>query len=401
MKPMIRGNICLNAHPLGCAAMVDGWIARAKADAPSITEAARAAGRPLPKATLVIGCSTGYGLASRITAAFGCGAATVGVSFEREPSDKKPGTPGWYDNRAFDAACARDGLFSATIDADAFADETRAAVVALARERGLRFDQVVYSLASPVRVDPATGVMHRSVLKPLGEPFTGRTFDVLDGRMSEVTIQPATDDEVAATVKVMGGEDWALWIDALRAGGALARGAFTVAYSYVGPESTKAIYRRGTIGLAKDHLEATAKALGRTHADLALGAYVSVNKALVTRASAVIPVISVYVAALYSVMKAKGLHEGCVEQISRLFSERLYAGGSVTAAPETDGQGRIRLDDYEMDADVQTEVMRRMAALVEGGPSGLLDMAGYRQDFMRVHGFDVPGVDYSADVELS
>ncbi len=311
MKPMIRGNICLNAHPEGCAAMVDGWIARAKAAATSMTAAAEAAGKPLPRATLVLGCSTGYGLASRITAAFGCGAATVGVSLEREPSDRKPGTPGWYDNRAFDAAAARDGIFSATIDADAFADETRAAVVALARERGLRFDQVVYSLASPVRVDPATGVMHRSALKPIGEPFTGRTFDVVDGRMSEVTIQPATDDEVEATVKVMGGEDWELWIGALSEAGVLAPGCVTLAYSYVGPAHTSAIYRGGSIGRAKEHLERTAKSIADRLSASGGAAYVAVNKAVVTRASAVIPVVALYVAALFKTMKELGLHEDC------------------------------------------------------------------------------------------
>ncbi|MCP5453776.1 MAG: trans-2-enoyl-CoA reductase family protein [Spirochaetaceae bacterium] len=394
MKPMIRGNICLNAHPEGCAAMVDGWIARAKAASSSMTAAAEAAGKALPRATLVLGCSTGYGLASRITAAFGCGAATVGVSLEREPSDRKPGTPGWYDNRAFDAACARDGLFSATIDADAFADETRAAVVALARERGLRFDQVVYSLASPVRVDPATGVMHRSALKPIGEPFTGRSFDVVDGRMSEVTIQPATDDEVEATVKVMGGEDWELWIGALSEAGVLAPGCVTLAYSYVGPSHTSAIYRGGSIGRAKEHLERTAKSIAGRLAASGGAAYVAVNKAVVTRASAVIPVVALYVAALFKTMKELGLHEDCQDQMLRLYRDRLLAPGAVP----TDDEGRIRLDDLEMRADVQEATARRFASASEDKLAETVDLDGFRHDFLEAHGFDVPGVDYDADV---
>ena len=394
MKPMIRGNICLNAHPEGCAAMVENWIARAKADAPAMTAAALAAGRPLPRATLVLGCSTGYGLASRIAAAFGCGAATVGVSLEREPSDKKAGTPGWYDNRAFDAACTRDGLFSATIDADAFADATRAAVVALARECGLVFDQVVYSLASPVRVDPATGVMHRSVLKPLGEPFTGRTFDVVDGRMSEVTIQPATDEEVEATVKVMGGEDWQLWIGALSEAGVLAPGCVTLAYSYVGPAHTAGIYRGGSIGRAKEHLERTAAAISDRLAASGGQAYVAVNKAVVTRASAVIPVVSLYVAALFKTMKELGLHEDCQDQMLRLYRERLLAPSAVP----TDAAGRIRLDDLEMRADVQEATARRFSAATEENLAETVDLDGFRHDFLEAHGFDMPGVDYDADV---
>ena len=394
MTPMIRSNICLNAHPAGCAAMVKGWIARAVADKPAIAEAADKSGKPLPEAVLVLGCSTGYGLASRITAAFACGARTVGVSLEREPSDKKPGTPGWYDNRAFDAAALREGLFSATLDADAFADETRSRVIALAKAENLRFDQVIYSLASPVRTDPATGVMHRSVLKPLGAPFTGRTFDVLDGRMSEVTIQPANDDEVAATVKVMGGEDWSLWIDALSAAGVLAPGCVTVAYSYIGPAHTADIYRGGSIGRAKEDLERTAGVLTERLAALKGSAYVAVNKAVVTRASAVIPVVSLYVAALFKTMKELGLHEDCQDQMLRLYRERLLAPGRVPV----DAEGRIRLDDLEMRDDVQEGTARRFNAATEANLAQTVDLEGFRHDFLEAHGFDMPGVDYSADV---
>jgi enoyl-[acyl-carrier protein] reductase/trans-2-enoyl-CoA reductase (NAD+) len=374
--------------------MVGDWIARVMAAKTTITAAAKASGKPLPKAVLVLGCSTGYGLASRITAAFACGAATVGVSLEREPSDRKSGTPGWYDNRAFDAAALKAGLFSATFDADAFADETRAKVIALAKAEGLRFDQVIYSLASPVRTDPATGVMHRSVLKPLAEPFTGRTFDVVDGSMSEVTIQPATDDEVAATVKVMGGEDWALWIRALSGAGVLAPGCVTVAYSYIGPEHTARIYRGGSIGRAKEDLERTAGSLSRELAPLGGAAYVAVNKAVVTRASAVIPVVALYVAALFKTMKELGLHEDCQDQMLRLYRDRLLASGPVPV----DAEGRIRLDELEMRADVQEGTTRRFYAATEANLADTVDLEGFRHDFLEAHGFDMPGVDYDADV---
>jgi len=374
--------------------MVDSWIARAIASRPAALAAAKDSGKPIPKTVLVIGCSTGYGLASRITAAFSFGAGTVGVSLEREPSDKKSGTPGWYDNRAFDAASAKAGLFSATLDADAFADGTRARVVDLAKERGLRFDQVIYSLASPVRVDPATGVMHRSVLKPIGESFTGRTFDVVSGEMGEVTIQPATDEEVAATVKVMGGEDWELWVKALSEAGLLAPGCVTLAYSYIGPEHTSKIYRAGAIGRAKEHLERTAGALSAYLAPIGGSAMVAVNKAVVTRASAVIPVVALYVAALFKAMKELGLHEDCLDQIARLYRDRLLARGPVPV----DAEGRIRMDDWEMRDDVQERTARYFTEATEASLARAVDLAGFKHDFLEAHGFDMPGVDYAADV---
>ncbi|MBN2875468.1 MAG: trans-2-enoyl-CoA reductase family protein [Spirochaetales bacterium] len=394
IKPMIRSNLCLNAHPAGCAAMVDAWAARARSSSAAIQTAALHAGKPLPRTTLVIGCSTGYGLATRISAAFACGAGTMGVSLEREPGDTKSGTPGWYNNRAFDDAAKAAGLYSHTINADAFADATRAEVIERARAEGLRFDQVVYSLASPVRVDPATGVMYRSALKPIGEPFTGRTFDVVTGAMSEVSIQPATDDEVAATVKVMGGEDWEMWIHALAEAGVLAPGCQSFAYSYIGPENTSRIYRGGAIGKAKEHLEKTAVALDSYLSTSGGHAWVAVNKAVVTRASAVIPVVALYVAALFRTMKDLDLHEDCLDQMLRLYEERLFASGGVPV----DEAGRIRMDDREMRTDVQESTSRHFMAATEENLAQEVDLAGFRHDFLEAHGFDIDGVDYEADV---
>ncbi|TFG84733.1 MAG: bifunctional NADH-specific enoyl-ACP reductase/trans-2-enoyl-CoA reductase, partial [Spirochaetales bacterium] len=276
VKPMVRNNICLNAHPTGCEALVNDWIERTVASRGSIVEAALASGKPLPKAVLVLGCSTGYGLATRIGAAFACGASTIGVSFEREPNDKKPASAGWYDNRAFDRAAKASGLYSVTYNLDAFSDLTRAEVIRRARLDGLQFDQVIYSLASPVRVDPKTGVMHKSTLKPLGTSFSGTTVDAFTGVMSEVSVKPASEDEAAETVKVMGGEDWELWIRALADADVLARGCVTMAYSYMGPEHSWPVYRYGTIGRAKEHLERTAPILTGVLKDLGGKAFVSI-----------------------------------------------------------------------------------------------------------------------------
>jgi enoyl-[acyl-carrier protein] reductase / trans-2-enoyl-CoA reductase (NAD+) len=394
VKPMIRSMICINAHPAGCEAMVGDWVERAIEARSSVAQAAKASGKPLPKAVLVLGCSTGYGLASRVTAAFSAGAKTIGVSLEREPSDKKPGSPGWYDNRAFDRQAAANGLYSATFNMDAFSDEARAEVIRRARLDGLEFDQVIYSLASPVRTDPKTGVMHKSSLKPLSKPFSGISVDAFTGEIKTVSIEPATEDDAAETVKVMGGEDWELWIRALADAGVLARGCVTLAYSYIGSEHSWPIYRYGTIGRAKEHLERTAPALNSILKDLGGKAYVSVNKALVTRASAVIPVIPLYVAALFKTMKGMGLHEDCLDQIFRLYRERLLASG----LPAVDEEGRIRLDDWEMRFDVQEETTRRMREAQEGKLEEATDMEGFRRDFLQAHGFDLPGVDYDADV---
>jgi enoyl-[acyl-carrier protein] reductase/trans-2-enoyl-CoA reductase (NAD+) len=391
---MISSNICLSAHPLGCAAETRRQIDFVKARKPSYGGLAK------PKTVLVIGASGGYGLASRIAAAFGCGAATVGLSYEKAPSATKTGTPGWYNNRAFDEAAKAEGLASITIDADAFGNEAKEAAIAAARKLGASFDLVVYSLASPVRTDPATGVMYRSAIKPIGASYKGRTVDVFSGVLSEAEVGPADEDEIAQTVKVMGGEDWELWIKALAGAGVLSKDAITVAYSYIGPELSWPIYRDGTIGRAKIHLDATAKAMTAKPAVPGLRAYVSVNKAVVTRASSVIPVIPLYVSVLFKVMKARGSHEDCIAQMDRLFRDRLYKAGAEgkPALPPLDADGRIRIDDLEMSPGVQAEVEAAMAHITPENLESLADLEGFRNDFLTMHGFAVPGVDYAADI---
>jgi enoyl-[acyl-carrier protein] reductase/trans-2-enoyl-CoA reductase (NAD+) len=401
VKPMIRSNICINAHPLGCAKEVEHQIAYVQA---KNSARGRKPGAPVSggshkagpvKAALVLGCSTGYGLASRITATFGYGAATVGVSFEKEGTETKSGTPGWYNNKAFDRAAAKAGIPSITINGDAFSDAVRTQVIDAAKKLGVTFDAVIYSLASPVRTDPDTGVMYKSVLKPFGKPFSGMTVDTMSGKLSMMSAEPANEDEAAQTVKVMGGEDWARWMKQLTAAGVLSKGCVTVAYSYIGPALSHAIYRDGTIGGAKKHLEKTARELDAVLAkDIGGAAYVSINKGLVTRSSAVIPIIPLYLSVLFKVMKAKGTHEGCVEQIERLWAERLYAG---TAVP-VDAEHLIRIDDLELDPAVQKEVDARLARVTEENLPELGDLTGYRHDFLAANGFDVAGIDYEADV---
>ncbi len=401
IKPMIRNNICLNSHPEGCAQMVRNQIALVKKEIGPSNKA--------PKLVLVVGCSTGYGLSSRIAAAFGYGSATVGVSFEKAGSEKKPGTPGFYDNLAFDLEAKKAGLVSRTLDGDAFSNEIKAqsieAIKAAAAEAGIpaKVDLVVYSIASPVRTDPKDGVMYRSVIKPIGAPYTGQTMDMLTGKLSTVSAEPANDEEIANTVKVMGGEDWELWLEALGAAGVLADDARTVAYTYIGPELSWAIYKNGTIGRAKEDLERAANAINAKLATKGGAAWVSVNKALVTRASAVIPIIPLYISSLFKVMKEKGLHEGCVEQIVRLYRDRLYgapAGNAASdnAAVPVDEARRIRIDDWEMRDDVQKETKERMDRITEETLFQLADVEGFKHDFMEAHGFDVEGVDYDADV---
>lgn len=384
LKPMVRNNICINAHPDGCALETRRQIETVRGHKAAYD---RLSG---PKSVLVVGCSTGYGLASRIAAAFGFGAATIGVSFERSPSNTSTGTPGWYNNRAFEAEATAAGLPARTFDGDAFSSDMKARVIAAAREMGLRFDLVVYSLASPVRTDPATGVAYRSVIKPVGGVYRGKTVDAFSRAISLAEVQPATEEEVEHTVKVMGGEDWQLWIDALRDADMLSPSAATVAYSYIGPQLSWPIYRDGTIGRAKTHLEETARRLADSGV---VRAYVSINKALVTRASAVIPVIPLYISTLYKVMKERGIHEGCIDQMDRLFRDRLYCG----AKPAVDAEGRIRMDELEMGAAVQAEVAARMARVNEDSLAELTDLEGYKQDFLRAHGFAVDGIDYEAD----
>jgi len=395
ISPMVRNNIFLNAHPEGCAKEVLLQIARtstlrAKLDATPLP------GLQRPKNVLVIGCSTGYGLASRIVAAFAYGAATVGFSYEKEPLAAKTASPGWYANRAFDAEAEKAGFFAKTFNIDAFSHEAKKLAIDTAIARGFTYDLVLYSLASPVRVDPDSGTMYRSVIKPIGRAYAGKTADVFTEKISEAHVQPADDTEIAETVKVMGGEDWALWLSALESSGVLARNALTVAYSYLGPPLSWPIYRDGTIGRAKADLENTARKLNKTHRDKGFQAFVSINKAVVTRASAVIPIIPLYVSTLFRVMKDRRIHEDCLDQILRMFSERLYLR-SREAVP-VDAEGRIRLDDLEMGASVQEEVTGRLARINEENVMKLADIEGFRLDFLRVHGFEVPGIDYDAEV---
>jgi enoyl-[acyl-carrier protein] reductase/trans-2-enoyl-CoA reductase (NAD+) len=377
----------MNAHPAGLAESVRQQIDYVRKCGP-ISKG--------PRMVLVIGCSTGYGLASRITAAFGCQSATIGVSFERAATPERVGSPGWYNNREFDRAAQAAGLSSKTIEVDAFSDESKAEVVAELKRLGRQADLVIYSLASPVRTDPDTGVQYRSVLKTVADSYVGATVDLLSGQLGTCTIGTATPEEIEGTVKVMGGEDWARWIKVLAKEGVLAPGCISLAYSYIGPEFSHAIYRHGSIGQAKAHLENTAFEVDRLMKAAVKGrAWVSVNKALVTRASAVIPGIALYMGCLFKVMKEMGIHEGCVEQAERLFRQKLYVDGPVAV----DSESRIRLDDWEMRADVQAEVSRRMDLITSENIAEMTDLAGIRHDFLEVHGFDVAGVDYAADVD--
>jgi enoyl-[acyl-carrier protein] reductase/trans-2-enoyl-CoA reductase (NAD+) len=405
---MVRNNICINSHPSGCAASVRRQIEYAK----NGLKAER--GKPgTPRLALVLGCSTGYGLASRAAAAFGYGAATVGVSFEKPATGSKPGTPGFYNNLCFDREAARSGLVSKTLDGDAYSDAMKAEAAKAVREAAAAaglpagIDLLVYSLASPVRTDPKTGVFYKSVIKPIGTPYSGKTLDMMTGKFFTAAAEPASEEEIAGTVKVMGGEDWELWIEALDREGLLSPGTRTVAYTYIGPELSWAIYKNGSIGRAKEDLERACTEINKKYGDRGAkkiaGAWVSVNKGLVTRSSAVIPVIPFYISCLFKVMKEKGLHEGCIEQITRLYRDKLYAPGAAEDPRKTpvDGEGRIRIDDWEMREDVQQAVLALMEKVTEENVFETTDIAGFKHDFMEANGFDVEGVNYEQDVDPS
>jgi enoyl-[acyl-carrier protein] reductase/trans-2-enoyl-CoA reductase (NAD+) len=382
IEPRMRGFICLTAHPEGCAQNVKNQIEYVKSK--GHIEGA--------KKVLVIGASTGFGLASRITSAFGSDAGTIGVFFEKPPSEGKTATPGWYNSAAFEDEAQKAGLYAKSINGDAFSNEIKQQTIDLIKADLGQVDMVIYSLASPVRMHPVTGVLHRSVLKPIGQTFTNKTVDFHTGIVSQVSIELANQDDIDNTVVVMGGEDWKMWIDALNNAGVLAEGATTIAYSYIGPEVTEAVYRKGTIGRAKDDLEATAFKITDSLKSLNGKAYVSVNKALVTQASSAIPVIPLYISLLYKIMKAEGIHEGCIEQIQRLFEQRLYAGDVPT-----DDKGRIRIDDWEMRDDVQAKVKELWAKATSENLTDIGDLEGYKQDFLNLFGFGFKNVDYKAD----
>jgi enoyl-[acyl-carrier protein] reductase/trans-2-enoyl-CoA reductase (NAD+) len=388
--PKIRGHICTTAHPAGCARHVQEQIDHVQKLGPI------PAG---PRKVLVIGASTGYGLATRIAAAFGSGAATLGVFFERPAEGERTATAGWYNTVAFEARARAQGLYAKSLNGDAFCDEMKARTAELVRKDLGPLDMVVYSLAAPRRTDPETGETYRSVLKPVHGPFSNRSFDFRTCRISHVSLEQATADDVFQTVKVMGGEDWQRWCDLLLSRRLLAPGCLTVAYSYIGPEVTYPIYRQGTIGAAKDHLERTARELDVKFRAISGRALVSVNKALVTQASAAIPFIPLYYVLLLKVMKEKGVHEGCIEQIDRLFRDRLY-NGSRRDDITTDPEGRVRLDDLELRADIQQEVMERWNKVSRTNVRQLGDVEGYNLDFLKLFGFGFPQVDYGADVDI-
>lgn len=347
-----------------------------------------------PKNVLVIGASTGFGLASRIASAFGSNASTIGVFFEKEPQEGKTASPGWYNSAAFQNQAKRAGLYAKSINGDAFSEEVKKKTIDLIKSDLGKVDLVIYSLASPVRTHPVTGVTHRSVLKPIGNIYTNKTVDFHTGIVSTISIDPCSEDDIINTVAVMGGEDWEMWIDALIEADALTNNAITIAYSYIGPSLTETVYRKGTIGKAKDHLEATAFKISDKLKSIHGKAYVSVNKALVTQASSAIPVIPLYISLLYKVMKEKGIHEGCIEQIQRLFKERLFTGKEIP----TDEKGRIRIDDWEMREDVQNRVAEIWLQVSTEALPDIGDLPGYKSDFLNLFGFGFPDINYLEDV---
>lgn len=386
IKPKVRGFICVTAHPEGCAAHVQQWIDYVQGQ-PAIQGG--------PKKVLVLGSSTGYGLASRITAAFGSGAATLGVFFERPSDEGRPATPGWYNSIGFTRAARAAGLYAKNIMGDAFTDEIKQQVIAAIKADLGQVDLVVYSLAAPRRTHPKTGAVHKSCLKPIGAPYTNKTVDTDKGIVSEVTIDPATQEEIDDTVAVMGGEDWELWMEALSAAGVLAPGAQSVAYSYIGPEVTWAVYKNGTIGMAKNDLERAARAIDAKLKQSGGRAFISVNKALVTQASSAIPVVPLYISILYKIMKEAGTHEGCIEQMHRLFATQMYNGNT----PQFDDTGRARVDDWEMRPEIQAAVAEIWPRVTTENLAEMTDIAGYREEFLKLFGFGLAGVNYDAPTE--
>lgn len=388
IQPRTRGFICLTAHPDGALQAVKNQIEYVKSKGKI---------KNGPKKVLVIGASTGFGLSSRIAAAFGSDAATIGVFFEKPASEGKMGTAGWYNSAAFEKEAHAAGLYAKSINGDAFSDDIKKQTIDLIKKDLGQVDLVVYSLASPRRTHPKTGVAYASVLKPIGQPFTNKTVDFHTGVISDITINPVENDEdIANTIAVMGGEDWKFWIEDLKNAGVLADGVKTVAYSYIGPELTFPIYRNGTIGQAKNDLEATVPVLNELLKDLHGVSYVSVNKALVTQSSSAIPVVPLYISLLYKVMKAKGTHEGTIEQMQRLFADRLYTENGEVAL---DSEGRIRIDDWEMAEDVQAEVAKYWDKVTTETLAEISDIDGYRKEFFNLFGFELEGVDYEKDTD--
>ncbi len=388
IQPKIRGFVCVTSHPGGCAAHVGEQIA--------FVEGKHAELKDPPKNVLVIGASTGYGLSSRIMAAFGCGAKTLGVFFERPPQDDKPASAGWYNSAALEKRASQKGIYAKSINGDAFSTAVKQkAIEMIKKEMGGPIDLVIYSLASPRRQDPVTGEIYKSILKPIDKPFVGKTIDTDKKLIQDIKIDPATPEEIAATVKVMGGDDWNLWMQALEDAHLIAHGCRSVAYSYIGPELTWPIYLHGTIGKAKEHLEKTANEMHQWLSNKHGGqAFISVNKAVVTQASSAIPVVPLYISLLFKIMKEKHLHEGCIEQAQRLFADFLYSPTLFL-----DEKRRIRLDDKEMRADVQEAVKSAWRTLSTENLSQKTDFASYQRDFLNLFGFQIDGIDYSLNVD--
>lgn len=386
IKPKTRGFICTTTHPTGCEANVKEQIARVKADG------AVANG---PKKVLVIGASTGYGLASRITAAFGSGAATLGVFLEKPATEKKPGSAGWYNSGAFEKAAHDEGLYAKSINGDAFSHEMRAKAIKMIKADLGQVDLVVYSLASPVRKLPDSGEVVRSVLKPIGNTYKATALDTSKDIIIDAEIEPASEEEVQNTVTVMGGEDWELWMAALKAAGVLAEGVKTVSYSYIGTDITWPIYWHGALGKAKEDMDRAAGDLRNSLADINGSANVAVLKSVVTQASAAIPVMPLYIAMGFKVMKELNIHEGCIEQINRMFRSQLYKEGGA----DLDETARIRMDDWELRDDVQNQVKALWPQVTNENIFELTDYQGYKDDFLKLFGFGLDGVDYEADVD--
>ncbi len=386
IEPWIRDNVCLNAHPQGCFQQVKDQIAYV-ADREKIEA---------PKRVLIVGASNGYGLASRIISTFASDAATVGVAYERPAKEKRTASAGWYNNEAFCALAREQGHQAWDINGDAFSSEIKDETLETVRENLGQVDLMVYSIAAPRRIDPWTGEIYSSVIKPIGDAYTAKTVDFLSGEVREETSQPATSEEVDQTIRVMGGEDWSLWVEELLAANLVAEGFQTIAFSYIGPDVTRPIYRDGTIGRAKEDLELHVKGINAILESVSGRALIGVQKALVTRASAVIPAVPLYISLLYKVMKSKGLHENCIQQIYRLYHDFLFANPPAA----TDGQGRLRLDDWEMREEVQAEVAQLWLNVNNDNIAQLADLDGFREEFLRHHGFGIKNIDYTQDAEI-
>ncbi|MDO6498474.1 enoyl-ACP reductase FabV [Photobacterium sanguinicancri] len=387
IKPRIRGFICTTTHPVGCEENVKEQIAYTKAQGPIVNA---------PKRVLVVGSSSGYGLSSRIAAAFGGGASTIGVFFEKAGTEKKPGTAGWYNSAAFDKLAKEEDLYSKSLNGDAFSHEAKQKTIDLIKEDLGQIDMVVYSLASPVRKMPDTGEVIRSTLKPMGETYTATAVDTNKDVLIEASIEPATEQEVADTVTVMGGEDWELWINALSEAGVLADGCKTVAYSYIGTEITWPIYWHGALGKAKMDLDRAAAALNAKLAIAGGSANVAVLKSVVTQASSAIPVMPLYIAMVFKKMREEGVHEGCMEQIHRMFTQRLYKEDGT--APEVDAENRLRLDDWELREDIQKHCRDLWSTVTNENLFDVADYQEYKDDFLKLFGFGIDAIDYEADV---